>query len=238
MVKQQWIFLLFYTFPCVASMQTAKQAGQSWGKDQASLACDSGKKIRSDDFLTTDEKKQAFDAKAAEKKMKQRDIPSSETIDFLTSQEVQNNQNHRSFHEEENFFQISEKIFANQTPELPAEKDKEEEQKIYTCKQAGDPFIINTERTLKVSIHPFPAQEAKICLGHKKIAIVKKIGDFPTSIKKLEQSYRNDPAIDPSSVQIICFKVKAQHYFVQVSYHHFENVEGCDHCQMIQKKGE
>ncbi|WP_042280637.1 hypothetical protein [Candidatus Protochlamydia sp. R18] len=124
MVKQQWIFLLFYTFPCVASMQTAKQAGQSWGKNQTSLAHDSGKKIRSDDFLTTDEKKQAFDAKAAEKKMKQREMPSSETMDFLTSQEVQNNQSHRSFHEEESFFQISEKIFADQTPELPAEKDK------------------------------------------------------------------------------------------------------------------
>ena len=164
------------------------------------------------------------------RQVKNRTIPQSETLDFLLSDEVLNNQRRKLFHEEELFIKTSEQIFAEKGNRF-SELDEETGYTLHSCKQAGDPFVVSTERTLNVHVDHTQGELAKVCLGHNKDVVVNKIGDFQESVKHLKKKYKSDPAIQ--SFKIICTHThpSPSHYLARISYRHIVNFDGCDKCK-------
>jgi conjugal transfer mating pair stabilization protein TraN len=221
------IICLTFFIHCEASMKTSKQSGREWGQKGASSAFDEGKKMDANMFLAPELRNTKFDVEQATQDVKNRVTPKSETLDFITSQEVQNNMRRKGFHEDELFMKRSEEIFANAGKESTSEFTELTGYTLHTCQQAGDPFLISTERTLNVKVNQI--QRNKICLGHKKHIKVRMIGDFEKSIRELKEKYTNDPSIDPQSVEITLSYTNPLlfYYNVTVSYKHINNAESC-----------
>ena len=181
-------------------MQGIKQAGKEWGQKRVSSAFDLGKEFNAKDLLAEDLKSQTFGAKEVAWKVENRVTPQSETLDFLMSQEVQNNQQRKSFQEDEIFIKTSEQIFEGKEN---ADWKEEVGYTLHTCKQSGDPILITTERDLNVHVTVTPEELAKICLGHTdEVKVKRKKDSIQEAAKKLKNQYKKDPTIKPKSVEV------------------------------------
>jgi conjugal transfer mating pair stabilization protein TraN len=233
MVKMIIIVSFAFSIPCLASMRGTKQIGKEWGQKRVSSAFDLGKKFNAKDLLAKDLKDQTFDAEEAARKVENRTVPRSETLDFLTSQEVQNNQRRKLFQEDELFIKTSEHIFTGKSKEHSADWNEESGYVLHTCKQAGDPIVISTERTLNVHVNSTPEELAKICQGHTIEVKVKRKDGIEKTKKKLKKKYKSDPTIKPKSVEVTLLYAHptSPYYIFKVYYEHIDNAEGCGKCK-------
>lgn len=233
MVRLMFILSLQVAIPSMASMQASKEAGRECGKHEASSAFERGKKFNPKSILSKDLQNQTFDAKQAAKQVKNREKPQSETLTFLTSPEVQNNQRRKFFQEDELFIKTSETIFTGKEKKGGHKLTKDPGYVLHTCKQAGDPFVISTERNLSVQVKELPEEYAKICLGHRDRVKVKRKGSIEQSSKKLKKKYKKDPSIKAKSVEVTLMFAhpKCNYYLFLVTYEHIDNAEGCGKCK-------
>ena len=239
-MKRLLFISLVLGHPCFAGpMQSSHADGQALGKKQNAQAIKKAEDFKADEWMPKDAK--LFDADNARKSIESHRQPSSEVVSFLTSAEVRRNEReNKNFHPDEFFLKNSEKI-AHQANQYKQGNNQEQNELIYsmhTCKQAGDPFLMSTERTLDVQVEHIPGELAKVCLGHQKKVLVEKNGDFKKSTKHLEKKYKNNPTIEPESVQMTCIHAHATpyHYLALVYYEHVENAEGCKKCKMKKVK--
>ena len=226
---------LVLSHPCFAgSMQSAHADGQDLGKKQNAQAMKNVDDIKADELMPKDAK--PFDVEDARKSVESNRQSSSQIVNFLTGAEVrQNERENKNFHPDEFFLKNSEGI-ANRADKYKQGHQQEQNDPTYfmhTCKQAGDPFLISTERTLKIEVEHIPGELAKVCLGHKKEVLVEKNGDFKKSTKKLKKKYKSDPTIKPESVEMTCLHAHPtpHHYLALIYYEHVDNAEGCDKCE-------
>lgn len=236
-----FLFLSFMVvIPCSASMRSVKKTGKEWAQSSSSFALNQGKKVDIQELTTIDLNTHAFDAKEAKRNIENQTLPQSETVDFLTSPQVQNNQLKKNFHQEEFFIKNSEEIFATKGQPLLSDLEKKLGYTYHTCQRSGDPFLVSTTRTLNVQLNLLPKEQVNVCLGHKKNVLVKKTGNFEESVKKLKKKYQKDSTIQPDSIQIICLHAHPSptHYLAQVSYCHLNNTESCHKCRKKSKKQE
>ncbi len=220
-------------------MKLSKQAGKEWSQKRAASAFDPGKNFNTKELLSEDLKNETFDPEKAAWNVKHRVSPKSETLNFLTSSEVQNHQQRKFFHEDELFIKSSEDVFANKKNDdssLEAQKNYT----LYTCKQSGDPFLISTERTLNVLVNHTPEELAKICLGHKLRIQTQAKESIEQITKKLRKKYKKDPTIKPGSVAVTLLYAHPTSSFniFQVYYEHRVNTEGCSKCKNKRMKKE
>lgn len=221
--------------PCMAgSMKSIHADGQDCGKKQSAQAIKKAENFDAKELMPKDA--QPFDVKEARQNIESHHSSSAEVVKFLTSEKVgRNERENQSFHPDEFFLKHSEEIASrtNQYQQGNRQEKNDLHYSLHTCKQAGDPFLITTERTLKVEVEHIPKEVAKICLGHKKRGLVKKVGDFEKSTKKLKKKYTSDPTIKPESVEVTCLHAHLTHYhyLAQVYYEHVNNAEGCKKCK-------
>lgn len=233
MVNMILIVNLTFSIPCFASMRDMKQTGKEWGQKRASSAFDLGQKFNAKDLLAEDLKDQTFDAEQAARKFENHVAPQSETLDFLTSQEVQNHQRRKLFQEDELFIKTSEHIFTGKAKESSADWNKNESDTLHTCRQASDPVLISTERNLNVYVNHTPEEVAKICQGHTDELKVKRTENIEKTTKKLKKKYKQDPTIQPKSVEVTLLysHPTSLYYLFKVYYEHIDNTEGCNKCK-------
>jgi len=210
-------------------MRSAKEGGREWAQQGASSAFDKKGKFNEKELLSNDLKNQTFDAKEAERKLENEDAPKSETLDFLMSQEVQNNQRIKSFQEDELFIKTSEQIFSENKKEGKEGLDKEEGYAFHTCKQGGDPVLISTRRTLNINVKCTPELFDNICLGHKQTISVVAEESIKETTEKLKKKYKKDSTIKSKSIEVTFLHSHpiSSYYIFQVYYEHLDNAEGC-----------
>lgn len=231
MVRIMLIFTFIFLLSAKsATQEAARKAGMEIGKKRATSAFKQGKNLNPKDLLSEDAKDQVFDAQEAEKAVKNEAHPQSETLNFLMSKEVQNNQRRKGFHEDEQFFALAEQIFSG--TENESSQESEENYTLHTCKQSAEPIIISTERRLNVK------QEIKIkkCQGHiKKFkkSKIKNIIEIKEQLKKLISKYKADPNIKPKSVKKIELEFSDDYWPIGVYYEHIDQTEGCDNCKYV-----
>jgi len=113
MVKSLWLALLLMTCSLTAkeSKSSFKEQAKKYASEQNSLAKDQLKTFDAKDLYPKDTNT-SFDAEQARGWVEQKKIPQDENYQFLTSEQVLNNQKNSYFHPDEDFLKNSEKIFA------------------------------------------------------------------------------------------------------------------------------
>jgi conjugal transfer mating pair stabilization protein TraN len=230
------------THPCIAgTMQTAQSAAQAFGEKQNVHAIQSAEDFKVNEWMP--QNGNSFDGEEARQNLDSHQASSTEIIHFLTSAEVRRNEReNKHFHQGEVFLNSSEDIatHANQYFQSEQQESHDRTFSIHTCKQAGDPFLISTERTLNVQVNHIPAEQTKICLGHKKRIRVKKKENVEKATKTLTKKYKKDPNIKPKSVEVTLLYAHptSDDYWFQVYYEHIDNGEGCNKCKNKKVKEE
>lgn len=231
MVIKMLFSLIFLQSIFLLEAKSCVNDGQILGKLKAVEAMKLAEEIRREDLLREFEKSKTFDPDDAYRNVESNTLPPSESVRFLTSAEVRKNEReNKNFNEDELFLQKSEAI-ANQADKgVSISEVKENDGLIRTCRQAGDPILMATDRSLHVEIEHQPGIEKKICLGHEEKRLVKIKGSFEYSVADLKKSFDQDSTIKSYSIDWI--GIVPDHYVARVKWTHKNNVEICDQCRL------
>ena len=237
-MRRLLLLYLGLSHSCFAgSMRSAEAEGKSLGESEVNQAVKQAKKFKADELMAHDAK--PFSPEDARKDIESNGKLSSEAVDFLTSDEVRRNEReNKNFHLNELFLKKSEEIahHADQYRQGHLNENDEIISSVHTCRQSGDPFIMNVERTRHVEVLHQPGEQAKVCLGHEKVVLVKKGGDFNQSTKALRKKYQKDSTIESFEIECLHAHPTPTHYAARITWKHKKNTEGCDKCQMEKVK--
>ena len=226
-----FLLLIFLQSPFMIEAKSYVKDGQLLGKIKAVEAMKVAEEIRREDLLRKFEKSKTFDSNEAYRNIESNTLPPSESVRFLTSEEVRKNEReNKNFNKDELFLQKSEEI-ANQADKgVSISEIKEEDGFIRTCRQAGDPILMATDRALHVEIEHQPGIEKKICLGHEEKRLIQIKGPFEHSVVDLKKSFDQDSTIKTYSIHFEGFANLC--YVAKVKWTHKNNVSICDKCRI------
>ena len=232
-------YLIFFSishFCYGGPMQSAQESGKSFGKGTGTKSLQQAQKLKTDELMPKDA--EIFNSDQAYQNVKSNAHPSTDTLDFLTSSEVkQNERENKNFHQDELFLKQSDLIAAHVNPSLYVQDSEEQVYNLHTCRQTGDPLLLSFERSLNVQVHKEEEVKARVCLGHNKTVFVKKTGDFNHSTSSYRKKFKTDPTIKSYTIQPL--QSLREHYMALLNWTHVDNAEGCDKCEnQVIKKAE
>lgn len=226
-------FSLLLSIPCFATSKMQEE-GKSFAQIEKTKALKQAESVKVNELASKHEK--PFNQEEARKKLESHSLPSSEFVDFLTSSDVRRNEReNKHFHPNELFLKTSEEI-ANRSNLPRKELIQEPSYSLHTCRQAGDPVLITTQRSLNVHFTHHPEEKKTVCLGHSKSMYVENIGDFSKSTRKNRHKFKNDSSI--KSYHIDCTGHWQNYYIAWCRWKHVDNAEGCDNCRTEKIKEE
>jgi conjugal transfer mating pair stabilization protein TraN len=209
------ILLCLNTFACFSVDH--KNEGKAFGKNGVSFALDISKQLDGKDLLPDEVKNKKFDSQNAK---------AGESLEFLTSSEVQRNQQARHFDEDELFFKNSEKVFIKEEAQPMAE---EIGYSLHTCYKSGNPFVVTVERTLNVNV-THEGINNHVCLGHQEIIPLKRKENIEKSVEKQRARFASDPTILSYDVQVLITPLK--NAALMVSWRHVNNASNCSNYEL------
>jgi len=230
MIKM-FLSLIFLLSSFILDGKSFIKEGQTLGKSESNQAMKLTKQIEKDDLLPSSDKSKTFDPNEAYRNIESNTLPPSESVRFLTSEEVRKNEReNKNFNEDELFLQKSEEIANEADKGVSISEFREEDGFIRTCRQAGDPILMATDRTLHVEIEHQPGIEKKICLGHEEKRLIQIKGPFEHSVVDLKKSFDQDSTIKTYSIHFEGFANLC--YVAKVKWTHKNNVSICDKCRI------
>jgi conjugal transfer mating pair stabilization protein TraN len=202
MVKSFRVFLLLMSFSLNAkeSKQSFKEQGKNYAIEQTSLAKEQLKTFDAKD-LYPKETHTPFDAEQARGWIEEKKIPQDENYQFLTSEQVLNNQKNSYFHADEDFLKNSEKIFSAVVNEESATQESQSPNEtssfsIEVCQEAGSPFLISLNRHLQVSISNVTENVTiKKCKKHHTEEKHLLESNAKKAVKHFKEQFEKDPTI-------------------------------------------
>ena len=224
-------FLITSPMWAMASLNDSKNEGEKCGKESAAFAFDQVTSFSTDGLMKPGEK--IFDADSATEQVKNEDIPETDVVKFLQSEEVQRNQReNKHFSTDEYFLTHSEAIASN--TESFKSQDMEEtvlEFSYEKCQEAAAPYPISFTRDLHLDVVYEPEQKktVKICRGHKKKKHYYWKSDAKKWVKKQLRKFSKDKTLKEYDAFIDGDgEGVTDEYRVRAVWRHLDDASTCD----------
>jgi len=218
------------TTTCLAGpMQSAQEEGKAIGGNGAKEAFSQISNIRDEDFISPDQSSDVFDPQKAKEIAKKGITPKSESVEYLTSDEVRKNT--YDLNENEYFLKRSEDILEKaKEGEIPLEDVSE--YSLETCQQTDAPYPISLTRNLQVEVsyEPGVTRNVQYCLGHSREKRFSKKKSAKNTAQKWREEFASDPSIKEFHVDVR-YKGVLHKHVVEASWKHHENVNNCNNYQ-------
>lgn len=229
--------LLLINFSCLADhsneerMKSFLKEGSNVGIEGSIKAIESGKTFSVDEITPSDVKGKSFDSSSVLESIKNQKKVNSESLEFLTSSEVQKNQeDNKSFDENESFITRSDE-FSRPNSSNNFNNSDSLEYTLKKCTKTGAATIISVVRELSIKNIGAPC---KICDGHNKNEVGLSKKNALKTEQKYHQQFSEDDSIKSFSIDKEIVKSFPKIYVLAINWFHKDNSSGCDNFHLIQ----